>query len=1241
MKKVFRLFLIISFIFLVGVPVTTFAAEHTHEYENGICECNAYEEATYNQHINGGWEVRNAGQLMWVVNRLNSGELQKNVIIAADITLPDGLEWIPLGNTTYPFEKSVFGYTDDTYTINLNTQTVKSSNYGFIGYTKSTCKINDIIVEGTFNIAAAVENVGGVIGCASDLVTINNVTSKVNINVLENGYGTSAIGGIIGAHVGDAVIEKAANFGNINADGAYECVGGIVGISVGGIISECINYGDISSTTTKYLAGIIGKVDSVRATTISETTNIGLVSGKTFNIEVGSNIVEMTPADIIAYFNCSDTYNVSNNYYLNEYAFGLNTDTSLRADKITNADIESGRLASLLNSFLGQTIDDGAKEEMPLMGGKKVYQVYECDGTTIKYSNYNKNTDHLYTYRVSKNVIYQECEVCDHLATVELIIANDPYYDGTVQEATLVTDIEGLDISTIEISYDNEPIFPGTYTASFTYQNLTGILEYEVEKGIPLAEMFAFTEPSTELIYDGMPKYLDLVSTTEAGMGEIVVTYGTDKLLNPVDGGLYIINLSVLEGPYYQAYTFNNLDFVHFISIKPKEITVKWTNTTLYYEGEKYYTPEYGFEGLVDDIKPTATFSNQGTAVGSYTTTISISSQNYKLVGDNLTTEFVVKKSLVETPDVGFAVEEAGVTQKSNITDTEFYKVIENNGGINNGRYDVVLELIDPDNYTWKDTDEPTISIYFYIYQRGNEWIEYPTMNDWVYGEGSTRPQFTILNTYTDAYIKYRAVGGTFSNTIPTEVGEYEVLITFEKNDLRGAPLEDVILPFSILKANPKCNIDAIITRTYGTKLSDIQLIGIGDGKWNYLDDVDAILSAGEHQIEVEFTPNDHKSYNSIKQTITVIIEKVAPLYKEPTKIENLQYINNNQSLIIPGSAINGTMYYKVNEGNWTTNIPLAEKAGTYMVYYKVIGDENHYDTEEQSLTVVIEKAELTVTADNITIEQYTDIPKLTFSTSGLQKENVIIIDPKLSLPITDSHTSGEYTIEITGTQDDNYNITYVAGKLTITKHTECRGGVALCNVKPICEICLNEYGTPLEHSFTNYTYNEDATCTSFGTETAVCDNCEEKDTRDCVSGEYTEHSFTNYTYNEDATCTSFGTETAVCDNCEELQTRERTEGKLLEHSFTNYTSNNDATCSKDGSITSKCDHCEETDTIVIENSKVGHLDLDDNNRCDFCDEKINKSAGKIAIGILIGSVPVVLLAVALYFFVLRKKIIK
>ncbi|MBR0406758.1 MAG: hypothetical protein IJI53_01860 [Clostridia bacterium] len=84
-------------------------------------------------------------------------------------------------------------------------------------------------------------------------------------------------------------------------------------------------------------------------------------------------------------------------------------------------------------------------------------------------------------------------------------------------------------------------------------------------------------------------------------------------------------------------------------------------------------------------------------------------------------------------------------------------------------------------------------------------------------------------------------------------------------------------------------------------------------------------------------------------------------------------------------------------------------------------------------------------------------------------------------------------------------------------------------------------------------------------------------------------HDYSDWRYNNDATCTEDGTETAYCSCGKEGPTRTK-EGTALGHSFTNYVSDGNATCTQDGTKTAKCDNaCGKSDTIVDEGSKLPH----------------------------------------------------
>ena len=82
-----------------------------------------------------------------------------------------------------------------------------------------------------------------------------------------------------------------------------------------------------------------------------------------------------------------------------------------------------------------------------------------------------------------------------------------------------------------------------------------------------------------------------------------------------------------------------------------------------------------------------------------------------------------------------------------------------------------------------------------------------------------------------------------------------------------------------------------------------------------------------------------------------------------PTAKTGLTYNGSAKALVNAGVASNGTMYYKVGSGSWSTSIPTATNAGTYTVQYYAKGTGGASDSGTGSVQVTIAKANPTVTA--------------------------------------------------------------------------------------------------------------------------------------------------------------------------------------------------------------------------------------------------------------------------------------
>ncbi|MBQ7918198.1 MAG: hypothetical protein IJ310_05255 [Clostridia bacterium] len=92
----------------------------------------------------------------------------------------------------------------------------------------------------------------------------------------------------------------------------------------------------------------------------------------------------------------------------------------------------------------------------------------------------------------------------------------------------------------------------------------------------------------------------------------------------------------------------------------------------------------------------------------------------------------------------------------------------------------------------------------------------------------------------------------------------------------------------------------------------------------------------------------------------SVILSAEFEIYKADSSITSVPTIKDNlifngeaQALINAGAATGGILNYKLEGGEYSAAIPTATNVGEYKVYYKVVGDANHNDTEEGFVTVV------------------------------------------------------------------------------------------------------------------------------------------------------------------------------------------------------------------------------------------------------------------------------------------------
>ena len=187
---------------------------------------------------------------------------------------------------------------------------------------------------------------------------------------------------------------------------------------------------------------------------------------------------------------------------------------------------------------------------------------------------------------------------------------------------------------------------------------------------------------------------------------------------------------------------------------------------------------------------------------------------------------------------------------------------------------------------------------------------------------------------------------------------------------------------------------------------------------------------------------NNYKLPSNVSKTIT--INKATPTVKAPTA-KSLTYNGSPQTLINNGTTNGGTMYYRLGTGGeYSAELPQATDAGTYTVYYKVIGDEHYNDTAEKSISVKIATKEITLSTTN---------GSAIYSGSATNGEaSVTVSDPTTGATIKYGTKSGTYNLDAipTYTKVDTYTVYY---KVTATNYTTKTGKFTITiNAKPITD---------------------------------------------------------------------------------------------------------------------------------------------------------------------------------------------
>ncbi len=339
------------------------------------------------------------------------------------------------------------------------------------------------------------------------------------------------------------------------------------------------------------------------------------------------------------------------------------------------------------------------------------------------------------------------------------------------------------------------------------------------------------------------------------------------------------------------------------------------------------------------------------------------------------------------------------------------------------GTYYVWYKVVGDDNLNNSEAEKVTVTISQLSIKNATVSLD---KTDLVYTGSEQSVQVSsvkIGETVLKANSDYEVSGTTGTNkgdytVTVTGKGNYKDVVTSKWNIAMATPVIDVLPSASAI--------------TYGQSLADSTLTegtaklgeNVVEGTFSWKNDATKPVVSDSEKTEyvVVFTPNDADNLNTVECKVKVTVNKaIAGVAKAPTA-NTLIYNGKAQVLVKAGEATDGIMNYAIGKDDktapaegWNTSIPTATGAGTYYVWYKVVGDSNHLDSDAGYVTVTIAPADSSDSGSGSTSSGSTDSGS--GDSSGDSSDNTNTdTDTSAKVPYEDVAISTGSVKDITGT---------------------------------------------------------------------------------------------------------------------------------------------------------------------------------------------------------------------------------
>lgn len=433
-------------------------------------------------------------------------------------------------------------------------------------------------------------------------------------------------------------------------------------------------------------------------------------------------------------------------------------------------------------------------------------------------------------------------------------------------------------------------------------------------------------------------------------------------------------------------------------TIRPLPVVLNWETTSFTYDGSaKTVTAEVSNAVNGDTFNLTYEGNNE-TAVGNYTAKVtSLGNDNYTLDNATNTSQswLIGAASLADaTVELsGTAFTYNGQSQKPTVTvklgnqtltENTDYTVTYDGDTTNAGT--VKVTVTGTGNYADTASSQPTYTIQAatptLTWEPASQTMTYTGLQAAI-----TAPTVALVNseTYTGGFTyQYKAEGDeSYTDGLPTDAGSYTVKASVEaQGNYTAATSGEMTLTIQKADAVVDSAPSAVDGLTYTGKAQALVTAGKATGgtmqyslseTGTYSTTIPTSTNVGSYTVWYKVV-GDENHNDTTAQSVTATIAKAAAKVTKVPAANTLTYNGEAQALVTAGKADGGTLVYSLEkDGDYDAAIPTGTNAGSYSIWYKVVGDANHSDTDPVQVEVTIKKADPDVTAPDGLTATYGD----------------------------------------------------------------------------------------------------------------------------------------------------------------------------------------------------------------------------------------------------------------------------